>query len=219
MNVNIRITEEKIYKLYGEYLLNNGTRPQNIYRFAKDHGFEEQEFYDYFAGFDLLEERMLENLFYKSIQLAAQIEHPAKIAAKEELLNVYYIFFENLTLNRSLVLMILGKNRMQSAKKLRSLREAHRNFIHTLDFSDWEMMVSKTENVKDFQERSRTEVLWLHLVSCIEFWKNDTSAGFEKTDVYIEKTIDTGFDLIENQPLRKALDLGKFLWKETFKRA
>lgn len=29
------ITEDKIFELYGDYILNHGERPKNIYRFAK----------------------------------------------------------------------------------------------------------------------------------------------------------------------------------------
>jgi len=199
-------------------LLNHSERPKNVYRFAKNNGFEEQEFYDYFASFEQIEEKMLSNLFYKSIELAAQIEHPGQISAKEELLNVYFIFFENLTMNRSLILMILGKYKLRSTKNLRSLRDAHKNFIQTLNFNEWEMMKNMKGNVREFQEKSRIEGLWLHFLSCIEFWRNDTSQSFEKTDLYIEKTIDTGFELIDNEPLRKVVDLGKFLWKEKFRR-
>ncbi|KQR94817.1 hypothetical protein ASG01_02825 [Chryseobacterium sp. Leaf180] len=218
MENDFKVTEEKIFELYGEFLLNHSERPKNVYRFAKNNGFEEQEFYDYFASFEQIEEKMLSNLFYKSIELAAQIEHPGQISAKEELLNVYFIFFENLTMNRSLILMILGKYKLRSTKNLRSLRDAHKNFIQTLNFNEWEMMKNMKGNVREFQEKSRIEGLWLHFLSCIEFWRNDTSQSFEKTDLFIEKTIDTGFELIDNEPLRKVVDLGKFLWKEKFRR-
>ena len=66
-------------------------------------------------------------------------------------------------------------------------------------------------------DKTREEALWLHLISIIEFWKKDQSPSFEKTDLYIEKTIDTGFEFINNEPLKKVMDLGKFLWKEKFK--
>lgn len=218
MENSLKITEEKIFEIYSDYLLEHGVRPKNVYRFAKENGFEEQEFYDYFAGFEQIDERMLSNLFFKSVELAAQIEHPGEVSAKEELLNVYYIFFENLTMNRSLILMILGKYKIRSTKNLRSLREAHQSFVQTLNFNEWEMMKNAKGNIREFQEKSRTESLWLHFLSCIEFWRNDTSQSFEKTDLYVEKTIDTGFELIDNEPLRKVVDLGKFLWKEKFRR-
>ena len=212
------ITQDKIFELYGDYILNHGERPKNIYRFAKDNEFEEKDFYNYFSSFEQIEKLMLVNLFNKSIELASKVNDAEEVTSKEKLLNVYFIFFENMTMNRSLVLMILGNSKMHFAKVTNQLKETHRNFIKTLDFNDWEMIEKTKDNIRNFHEKAREEALWLHLVSAIEFWKKDTSPSFEKTDIYIEKTIDTGFELMDNEPLRKVLDLGKFLFKENFKK-
>ena len=120
-------------------------------------------------------------------------------------------------MNRSLVLSILGSNKIQNIKTLQNLRETHKQFVNTLDFNEWEMIEKAKEDIRKFNEKSRQEALWLHLVSAIDFWKKDTSPDFEKTDIFIEKTVDTGFELMDNEPLRKVFDLGKFLWKENFK--
>lgn len=213
-----QITEEKIFELYGDYILNHGKRPLNIYRFAKDNEFEEKDFYDYFADFEQIEKQILVSLFEKSVQLADEVNMAQDISPKEKLLNVYYIFFENLTMNRSLVLMILGNNKMHAARISGQLKEIHREYIRTLDFKDWEIIEKAKEDIKNAHQKAREEALWLHLVSAIEFWKKDTSPAFEKTDIYIEKTIDTGFELMDNEPLRKLADLGKFLFKEKFKK-
>ncbi|MEN5307151.1 TetR/AcrR family transcriptional regulator [Chryseobacterium cucumeris] len=212
------ITEDKIFELYSDYLLNHGERPKNIYRFAKDNEFEEKDFYDYFSSFEQIEKSMLVNLFDKSVELASEINNSDEITSKEKLLNVYFIFFENMTMNRSLVLMILGNDKLHLAKISNQLKETHRQFVKTLDFNDWEMIQKAKDNLKNFHEKAREEALWIHLVSAIEFWKKDTSPSFEKTDIFIEKTIDTGFELMENEPLRKIVDLGKFLFKEKFKK-
>jgi len=214
-----QITEDKIFELYGDYILNHGERPKNVYRFAKDNEFEEKDFYDYFSGFEQIEKSMLVNLFNKSVELAWEVNSSDKITSKEKLLNVYFIFFENMTMNRSLVLMILGNDKLHSAKISAQLKEAHRNFIKTLDFNDWELTKNSKEDVKNFHEKAREEALWLHLVSAIEFWKKDSSPSFEKTDIFIEKTVDTGFELMDNEPLRKAVDLGRFLFKEKFRKS
>lgn len=213
------ITEEKIFELYGDYLLNHGERPTNIYRFAKDNSFEEKDFYTHFSNFEQIEKLMLVNLFDKSVELASEVNNSDEVTSKEKLLNVYFIFFENMTMNRSLVLMILGNDHLYAAKVVNQLKETHRDFIKTLDFNDWEIIEKSKDNIKNFHEKAREEALWLHLVSAIDFWKKDTSPSFEKTDMYIEKTIDTGFELMDNEPLRKVLDLGKFLFKENFKKS
>lgn len=217
MQEQAHITQEKIFELYGDYLLNHGEKPKNVYLFAKENNFEEKEFYHYFSGFEQIESEILNHLFTKSLELASEVNSSSEMITKEKLLNVYYIFFENMTMNRSLVLSILGSNKIQNIKTLQNLRETHKQFVNTLDFKEWEMIEKAKEDIRKFNEKSRQEALWLHLVSAIDFWKKDTSPDFEKTDIFIEKTIDTGFELMDNEPLRKVFDLGKFLWKENFK--
>lgn len=214
-----QITEDKLFEWYGDYILNHAERPKNISRFAKDNDFEEKDFYDYFSSFEQIEKQMLTNLFTKSVELASQVNDSEAVSSKEKLLNVYFIFFENLTMNRSLVLMILGNDKLHAAKISNHLKKTHRDYIKTLDFNDWEILKKAKNDIKNLHEKAREEALWLHLVSVIEFWKKDTSPSFEKTDLFIEKTIDTGFELMDNEPLRKVLDLGKFLFKETFKKS
>ena len=217
MQEQVHITQEKIFELYGDYLLNHGEKPKNVYLFAKENNFEEKEFYHYFSGFEQIESEILNHLFTKSLELASEVNSSSEVTTKEKLLNVYYIFFENMTMNRSLVLSILGSNKIQNIKTLQKLRETHKQFVNTLDFNEWEMIEKAKEDIRKFNEKSRQEALWLHLVSAIDFWKKDTSPDFEKTDIFIEKTVDTGFELMDNEPLRKVFDLGKFLWKENFK--
>ena len=213
------MTADKIFELYGEYILNHGERPKNIYLFAKDNDFEEKDFYDYFTSFEQIEKSMLVNLFDKSVALASEAHIGDEMTSKERLLNVYFIFFENMTMNSSLILMILGNDKLHFAKISNQLKKTHRDFIKTLDFNDWSMIKEAQDDVRNFHEKAREEAFWLHLVSAIEFWKKDTSLAFEKTDIFIEKTIDTGFELMDNEPLRKVVDLGKFLFKETFRKA
>ena len=219
MKKEIPITEEKIFELYTDYILSHGEQPKSIYQFAKENKFEEQKFYDFFTSFDQLEKQILVKLFSKSLELVNEVNNANGMTSKEKLLNVYYIFFENLTMNRSLVMMILGNQKLPLSKNLLSLKKIHQEYIKTLDFSSWEILENAKENIKNTHEQIRENVLWLHLVSAIEFWKNDSSPAFEKTDIFIEKTIDTGFEFMDNEPLRKVFDLGKFLWKEKFNRS
>ena len=43
---------------------------------------------------------------------------------------------------------------------------------------------------------------------------DDTSKSFEKTDIVIEKSVNTVVDLLNTKPLESLFDLGKFLWNE-----
>ena len=216
---NKTINSEKVLSDYGNYLLTHGERPKNIFVFAKENHFDEKEFYQFFSSFEHLEKEILKHFFQKSLELSLEIEGYEDMNAKERLLNLYFIFFENLTMNRSLVLMILGKKNLSTVQKLHELKSEHQKFIKTLDFNDLEILEKAKDSIKNFNEKSREEALWLHFLSIIEFWQKDESPSFEKTDLFIEKTIDTGFEFLNNEPLKKIIDLGKFLWKEKFQKS
>jgi len=50
----------------------------------------------------------------------------------------------------------------------------------------------------------------------MKFWLEDSSPSFEKTDIFIEKSVNTTFDILDIAPLKSVIDLGKFLFKEKF---
>ncbi len=214
---NKDINKEKLLSLYGDYILSNGEKPKNIYLFAKENDFEEENFYQYFSGFEQIEKEILNHFFTKSLELCEQTENWNEMTSKEKLLNLHFTFFENLTMNRSLVLMILGETKRKEWIILQELRKNFLEFTKQLTFENLEILEKAKESIKNFNEKTREEALWLHFISIIEFWKKDQSPSFEKTDLFIEKTIDTGFEFINNEPLKKIIDLGKFLWKEKFK--
>ena len=58
------------------------------------------------------------------------------------------------------------------------------------------------------------EGAWIQFLFILKFWLEDTSKSFEKTDVVIEKSVNTVVDLLNTKPLESLFDLGKFLWNE-----
>jgi len=210
------LNKEILMEKYSDYLLSKGKRPVNVYVFAKENNFTETKFYEYFPSFEAIEQSYLVYFFDKSLNLVKQIEGFETMPAKEQLLNLYYIFFENLNLNRSLVLTLLTEDWRKSFDVLRQLRNAHQNFVKGTNFEDGKLFEEASERLKKIGDKSREELLWLHFLSVLDFWKKDTSPSFEKTDLYIEKSIDTGFEIVQNPLIDKFIDLGKFLWKEKF---
>ena len=61
------------------------------------------------------------------------------------------------------------------------------------------------------------QLFWLHLGFILIFWKEDSSAGFEKTDAAIEKSVNLAFDLIGKGAVDTAIDFGKFLYQNKIK--
>lgn len=214
---NKNINKEELLSFYSDYILSNGAQPKNVYLFAKENNFEEEQFYQYFSDFEHIEKEILNHFFIKSIEICKKSEHWEELSSKEKLLNLHFTFVENLTMNRSLVMMILGENKRKEITVFQELRKNFLEFAKELNFEKLEILEKAKESLKNFNDKTREEALWLHFISVIEFWRKDQSPSFEKTDLYIEKTIDTGFEFINNEPLKKVMDLGKFLWKEKFK--
>ena len=64
---------------------------------------------------------------------------------------------------------------------------------------------------------SKTLIKTAPLLFLLKFWMDDSSPSFEKTDMAIEKSVQTVFELFDNTPLDSVIDFGKFLWNEKFK--
>ena len=133
--------------------------------------------------------------------------------SRNQLLSFYFTFFENLTANRSYVVYALsdGKNQLENLKKLKGLRSMFLNYIDQLDIEVLQIKNKQLEQIKDSVVQ---ETYWIQLMLTLKFWLDDTSKSFEKTDIFIEKSINASFDLINISPLKSVVDLGKFLIKE-----
>jgi hypothetical protein len=51
----------------------------------------------------------------------------------------------------------------------------------------------------------------VHWRSVLEYFLKDESQGFERTDAFIEKTVEFAFDLLRTQAIDSAADLARFL--------
>lgn len=207
------ISSSDIISCYMDYVLEHNTQPTSIYNFAKANNFEEQEFYKYFGNFNALEQSIFKEFFDNAYNLLEKNEDFKSFDSRNKLLSFYYTFFEILTMNRSFVVYMLkrDKDHLQKHRSLLKLKERFTLFIKHLDIVVFEV---KEEKLEKAQNMSIQQSAWLQLMITIKFWLEDTSPSFEKTDIFIEKAVNTSFDLIDIKPLKSIIDLGKFLYKE-----
>src|SRR5699024_900825 len=111
--------------------------------------------------------------------VSTQAEDDDVSSTKEKLLNFYFVFFENLNMNRSLVLMILDTDRRAKWRKLADLKKQHRTFIQSLDIQSADFLAQLPESFQKYSDKPMEEVLWIHFLSILKYWKRDDSAGFE----------------------------------------
>ena len=207
------ITKENVIGFYMDYFLEHNKKPSSVYQFAKLNNFEESEFYKHFSNFEMIDETIFEVFFEQTLQLLQKSDDYENYDAKTKLLSFYYTFFELLTANRSFVVAILNhdKNQLKNIKKLDLLRKHFKNFFQSLEIEKLDL---QEEKLIEFQEKSMNEMAWIQFALLMKFWIDDTSSSFEKTDIFIEKSVNASFDLMDIKPLKSLFDLGKFMWKE-----
>ncbi len=206
-----KITSKDILSAYMNFLLENGEKPKNVFVFAKELKISEQEFYQHYASFQVLEQEVFNEFFVKTLELLHKNDDYADFDAKNKLLSFYFTFFELLNRNRSYVLHALGSKNLDALKTLAPLRTHFKAYIDDLDIESVDLV---KENLNRIKAKSLAEIAWAQFMFTLKFWMEDTSPGFEKTDVFIEKSINTTVDLVASKPFEGLIDLGKFLFKE-----
>jgi hypothetical protein len=210
-----KITEEKIIGLYMDYVLEHETYPKSIYKFCKQCKIKEDEFYGFFGSFDGLQKTIWNTFHTNTIQLLNKNKEYGSFSNKDKMLTYFYTMFELLTLNRSYVLFTLDGNRkmLDKMSELKGLRAHVKEFANELVE---EANADKTLRITKQSPRIFSEGAWVQFLFLLKFWIDDSSAGFEKTDLAIEKSVTTIFDVFDNTPLDSIIDFGKFLYKENF---
>lgn len=208
-----KITPSEITSYYMSYLLEKDSKPTSVYSFSKENNFEESLFYEYFGSFEAIEKSIFNTIFETAQNTLAKSKEYESFDARNKLLSFYFTFFENLSANRSFIIMLLG-NKKEQLKNLSILKDFKKNFTNYIDTLEIETIDFKQKNITQIQRKSIKESAWVQFIITLKFWLNDSSASFEKTDIFIEKSINTSFDLIDTTPLKSIIDLGKFLYKE-----
>jgi len=208
-----QISEEKIISAYMEWVLLKEKAPLSVFKFCRENNFKEAEFYEYFGSFEGLQKAIWNSFYQQTVHLAQKDESYPNYSNQEKMLTFFYTFFELLTLNRSYLLFALREhqNMMRNLSQLKGLRENIKHFAAELireNNEDKKLKILK-QSVTVFSEGA-----WLQTLFLLKYWMDDNSAGFEKTDIAIEKSVRAIFDVFNTQPLESIIDFGKFLWKE-----
>jgi hypothetical protein len=207
------LDKDKLIAMYMDYVLEQEHRPKTVYKFCKANKIKEEEFYNFFGSFEGLQKGIWERFYEHTINVINKSPEFDSFSNREKMLTFYYTFFEMLTANRSYVLFSLREHESQlkNLQQLKGLRKRVKSFARDL-IQDG----NSDKAIKALQQSEAvfSEAAWVQLMFLIKFWMDDNSPQFESTDVAIEKSVNTVFDVFDNTPLERVIDLGKFLWKE-----
>lgn len=209
----ILIDDNVIISKYMDSVLQHNAEPKSVFLFCKDNKINETEFYTFYGSLDAVRQDIWVKFFENATATIQKEEAFSTYSNKNKLLTLYFTLFEILTLNRSYVMYSLKDNEkgLQNLKDLKNFRKDFKHFIVTIIESDGKRI---NEKITKVAKPVFSEGAWIQFLFLLKFWINDTSKGFEKTDILIEKSVNTVVDLLDTKPLESLLDLGKFLWKE-----
>lgn len=207
------IDDNFIVSKYMDYVLNSNIEPKNIFIFCKEIKITEAEFYTFFSSLDVLRQQIWLKFFENALETMEKDEAYDGYSDKNKLLTLYFTLFELFGLNRSFIIFSLkdNKNVLKNLKSLKSFRSYFKSFVSSLLDNGNSEIRQKAASITN---PILSEGAWIQFLLVLKYWLEDTSAGFEKTDILIEKSVNTIVDLLDTKPLESLFDLGKFLWKE-----
>lgn len=205
-------TIESIRTAYIDYVLTEGHEPKSVYIFAKQNDITEEEFYRFYGSFEAVEQDIWGDIAKKTVTEIKTQEVWPQYSSREKALSFFYSFFELLKSSRSFAVYSLKNHQtvFSSPRVLDQLKQVFENFADEILKEGLES--SELADRKFFSKRYK-DALWVQFGFVLNFWINDNSAGFEKTDEAIEKGVNVTFDLFQRSPIDNLFEYGKFLAK------
>lgn len=210
-----KITEENLIDFYMDAVVRLQGKPDSIESLGEHYDFDAESFYDFFKNFEELDRTIFKTLIDISLATLAETPDFESFDKKDKLLSLYYIFFENLTLNRDFVLITLKDYglSLSTISLLSKLRDSFNTFVDSLQMETLNIGGS----LESLQKKSIRESFWVQFLLTLKFWMSDDSPECETTDIFIEKSVNTGIELLNTKSLHNIIDLGKFLYNEKIK--
>ncbi|WP_412468173.1 TetR/AcrR family transcriptional regulator [Pedobacter sp. KLB.chiD] len=203
-------TAQQIRKGYLDYVLTNSEKPKSVYVFAKKLKITEADFYQFFSSFESIEKTIWFELTFETITKIKAQEIWLRYTAREKMLSFFYSYLENLKNERSFVIYSLKRHRgkFSTPEVLAGVKPIFENFAQEVIE---EGLDSGELAERRFLSKRYKDALWIQFAFILNFWIDDDSEGFEKSDEAIEKGINVTFDLFQHSPIDNLLEYGKFL--------
>jgi hypothetical protein len=203
-------TAQQIKNGYIDYVLLHDEKPKSVYSFIKKLKISEEDFYNFYASFESIEKNIWAELTMETIHTLQEQEVWAEYKSRDRILAFFYSYVEVLKKQRSFVIYSLKKHtsKFSTPEVLSGARPIFEHFAEEI-INDG--LDSGELAQRKFLSKRYKDALWLQFAFIVNFWINDDSTGFEKTDEAIEKGINVTFDLFQRSPLDNLFEYGKFL--------
>jgi hypothetical protein len=200
---------EKILHGFRDHVARHGLPPGSVLALCEPLGLGEVDFYNEFGSLEALESAFWEDLFTKTLAAAESGVEWQGFSARQRMLAFLYAFLEkSLALRTVLLFRFRGLSPMCNPDWLQGMERR---------FKEWASeLLSGGASAGEIAERGRLaklypSALYLLLRAVIDFYVKDTSPRYERTDAFVEKSVNLAFDLMCTQAIDSAFDLLRFL--------
>lgn len=202
-------TRDKLLAGFRDHVSRHGQLPVSVLALCEPLGLGERDFYNEFGSLESLESAFWEDLMVKTLDAVQSGAEWEGFGARQRMLAFLYVFLE-----RSLEVRTVLLFRFRNLSPLCNpdwLRGMERRF------KEWAAgLVSNGSSSGEIASRGRLSgvypsALYLLLRAVIDFNVKDTSSRYERSDAFVEKSVNLAFDLMRTQAIDSAFDLLRFL--------
>lgn len=200
---------EKLLSGFRDFMGRHGHPPASVPAMCEPLGVPERDFYTEFGSIEALESSFWEDLVAKTITAVEAGPEWQGFGARQRLLAFLFAFLEkSLDVRTVLLFRFRSLSPLCNPEWLRGMEQRYKEWA-----SDLVAHASATGEIAD---RGRLSGLYpaafyLHLRAVIDFNVKDTSARYERSDAFVEKSTHLAFDLLRTQAIDSAFDLLRFL--------
>ena len=200
---------DRLIDAYIDHVLEHGKPPVTVWKFCKGVGIAEVDFYKLFSSLSVLEASIWGNVVSGTIETLNADEDYAGYSAREKWLAFTYTYLENLKNYRTFALVRCPSDAGRlCCKRLQKMETAFTEFAESgVEAGNEDGSIADRGRLLDLYPRAFFgHVLWI-----TQFFLDDESEGFERTDAAIEKSVNLAFDLTGNQVLDSIFDFARFI--------
>lgn len=204
---------KKIREAYVDHVLAGNDQRTSVAVFMREIGEEEKAFYQHFNDLPDIERELWREVYTETLQRTQSGADYSEYSVREKFLAFCFTLLEVLKEKRSFYVRSLD-TAQQGLRvvnpRLENWRDRFADYANELltEGMDTTEIISRP-----FLSDYYSEALWLTLAATVKYWQEDESTAFERTDVFVEKSVNFVFDLLGMTALDSAFDLVKFVWQ------
>lgn len=204
------VSEASMEQQYMAFFEEHYRRPNSVLEFVKYCGVAEGDFYAKHSSLEHLEESVWMNMADGLIHRLAEDETYMAYSVREKTLAFFFGFFEEALKHRSFVLYSAGDLKNPALLKFKRFKSTLSEYFEALAVAGIEAkeLPGLGNLSRWYAKGALAQFLFL-----LNFWKNDSSSGFEATDEAIERSVNLIFDLAGMNALESGLGFARFLFR------